>query len=169
MVGRINNRSLNTNNQEAKTNGSIIDIINNKVSSKTEGATALNLDPVVEEQSEIKENSEIQTVQQKNEENILGNISMENASYFESKEEDVEKNDTRESNDGENLPEFELDSIEQITPALFSEDETVNLVNTNKGSEFEEKQEESDPSLFDDIVPEEEDYEIPAFLRRQKN
>ena len=162
MVGRINNRSLGSINQETKTNGSIIDVINAKVSSATEGATALNLDPIVEEQSEQKTNSETQTAQQK-EESVLGNISMENASYFESKEE------TEKSSDGEDLPEFELDSIEQVTPALFSEDETVNLANTNKETEFEEKQEESDPSLFDDIPSEEERYEIPAFLRRQKN
>ena len=164
MVGRINNRSLGSTNQETKTNGSIIDVINTKVSSATEGATALNLDPIVEEQTETKENSETQTIQQKEEEqSVLGNISMENASYFESKEE------TEQSSDGEDLPEFELESIEQVTPALFSEDETVNLANTNKETEFEEKQEESDPSLFDDIASEEERYEIPAFLRRQKN
>jgi cell division protein FtsZ len=158
MVGRINNRSLGSTNQETKTNGSIIDVINNNVSSATEGATALNLDPVVEQQTETKENSETKETQKK-EESILGNISMENASYFENRE---------EASDVENLPEFELDSIEQVAPALFSEDATVNLDN-NKETQFEEKQEESDPSLFDDIVSQEEKYEIPAFLRRQKN
>ena len=158
MVGRINNRSLSSTNQETKTNGSIIDVMNNNISSATEGATALNLDPVVEQQTETKENSETKEIQKK-EESILGNISMENASYFENRE---------EASDVENLPEFELDSIEQVTPALFSEDETVNLAN-NKETQFEEKQEESDPSLFDDIVSQEEKYEIPAFLRRQKN
>jgi hypothetical protein len=85
---------------------------------------------------------------------------MENASYFENRE---------EASDAENLPEFELDSIEEVTPALFSEDETVNLANNKKETQFEEKQEESDPGLFDDIVSQEENYEIPAFLRRQKN
>ena len=168
MVGRINNRSLGSTNQETKTNGSIIDVMNNNVSSATEGATALNLDPVVEQQTETKENSETKEIQKK-EESILGNISMENASYFENRE---------EASDVENLPEFELDSIEQIAPALFSEDETVNLANNedetvnlanNQETQFEEKQEESDPSLFDDIVSQEEKYEIPAFLRRQKN
>jgi len=159
MVGRINNRSLGSTNQETKTNGSIIDVIKNKVSSATEGATALNLDPIVEQQTETKENVETQEIPQK-EESTLGNISMENASYFENKE---------EVSDAENIPEFELDSIEQVTPALFSEDETVNLVNNNKETQFEEKQEESDSSLFDDIVSQEENYEIPAFLRRQKN
>jgi cell division protein FtsZ len=168
MVGRINNRSLGSTNQETKTNGSIIDVMNNNVSSATEGATALNLDSVVEQQTETKENSETKEIQKK-EESILGNISMENASYFENRE---------EASDVENLPEFELDSIEQVAPALFSEDETVNLANNedetvnlanNKETQFEEKQEESDPSLFDDIVSQEEKYEIPAFLRRQKN
>ena len=160
MVGRINNRNLGSINQEGKTNGSIIDVINNKVSSATEGATALNLDPIVEQKTETKENVETQEIPQKEEESILGNISMENASYFENRE---------EASDSENLPEFELDSIEEVTPALFSEDETVNLANNKKETQFEEKQEESDPSLFDDIVSQEENYEIPAFLRRQKN
>ena len=161
MVGRINNRNLGSINQEGKTNGSIIDVINNKVSSATEGANALNLDPIVEQKTETKENVETQEIpQKKEEESILGNISMENASYFENRE---------EASDVENLPEFELDSIEEVTPALFSEDETVNLANNKKEVQFEEKQEESDPSLFDDIVSQEENYEIPAFLRRQKN
>jgi len=160
MVGRINNRNLGSINQEGKTNGSIIDVINNKVSSATKGATALNLDPIVEEKTETKENVETQEIPQKEEESILGNISMENASYFENRE---------EASDAENIPEFELDSIEEVTPALFSEDETVNLANNKKETQFEEKQEESDPSLFDDIVSQEENYEIPAFLRRQKN
>ena len=161
MVGRINNRNLGSINQEGKTNGSIIDVINNKVSSATEGANALNLDPIVEQKTETKENVETQEIpQKKEEESILGNISMENASYFENRE---------EASDSENLPEFELDSIEEVTPALFSEDETVNLANNKKETQFEEKQEESDPSLFDDIVSQEENYEIPAFLRRQKN
>jgi len=161
MVGRINNRNLGSFNQEGKTNGSIIDVINNKVSSATEGANALNLDPIVEQKTETKENVETQEIpQKKEEESILGNISMENASYFENRE---------EASDSENLPEFELDSIEEVTPALFSEDETVNLANNKKETQFEEKQEESDPSLFDDIVSQEENYEIPAFLRRQKN
>ncbi len=161
MVGRINNRNLGSINQEGKTNGSIIDVINNKkVSSATEGANALNLDPIVEQKTETKENVETQEIPQKEEESILGNISMENASYFENRE---------EASDAENLPEFELDSIEEVTPALFSEDETVNLANNKKETQFEEKQEESDPSLFDDIVSQEENYEIPAFLRRQKN
>jgi len=160
MVGRINNRNLGSINQEGKTNGSIIDVINNKVSSATEGANALNLDPIVEQKTETKENVETQEIPQKEEESILGNISMENASYFENRE---------EASDVENLPEFELDSIEEVTPALFSEDETVNLANNKKETQFEEKQEESDPSLFDDIVSQEENYEIPAFLRRQKN
>jgi len=160
MVGRINNRNLGSINQEGKTNGSIIDVINNKVSSATEGATALNLDPISEQKTETKENVATQEIPQKEEESILGNISMENASYFENRE---------EASDSENLPEFELDSIEEVTPALFSEDETVNLANNKKETQFEEKQEESDPSLFDDIVSQEENYEIPAFLRRQKN
>jgi len=160
MVGRINNRNLGSINQEGKTNGSIIDVINNKVSSATEGANALNLDPIVEQKTETKENVETQEIPQKEEGSILGNISMENASYFENRE---------EASDAENLPEFELDSIEEVTPALFSEDETVNLANNKKETQFEEKQEESDPSLFDDIVSQEENYEIPAFLRRQKN
>ena len=65
MVGRINNRNLGSINQEGKTNGSIIDVINNKVSSATEGATALNLDPIVEQKTETKENVETQEIPEK--------------------------------------------------------------------------------------------------------
>ena len=56
---------------------------------------------------------------------------------------------------------FEVDSIELATPQLFSDDEKINSLNP----EIEEKKE---IEMFErqDL---EEDFEIPAFLRRQKN
>ena len=80
------------------------------------------------------------------------------------------------SNDDE--PHFEVDSIELVTPELFSDDGLNNSTN-------DQKTEEKDLQMFDNINQEtneeikeqemfedtnlEENFEIPAFLRRQKN
>ena len=59
------------------------------------------------------------------------------------------------------IPNFEVDSIEKVEPALFSDDEGVSSVNS-KETEAET------PKMFESEF-QEEDFEIPAFLRRQKN
>ena len=78
------------------------------------------------------------------------------------------------------VPNFEVESIELVTPQLFSDDENINALNdennTNiipnvadgKESEIIENLESKEPLLFEDSETE-EDFEIPAFLRRQKN
>ena len=76
----------------------------------------------------------------------------------------------------DDTPNFEVDSIELATPELFSQE--------NK-AENHESIGESEPKIFDNSSKEnnegikepemfeennsEEDFEIPAFLRRQKN
>ena len=54
--------------------------------------------------------------------------------------------------------------MKEYTPKLFSEDQIINLKKvkeTNaRGNETEQ--------LFDQDINEEEDFEIPAFLRKQK-
>ena len=54
-----------------------------------------------------------------------------------------------------------VDSIEEITPALFSEDENVNSFNQKDNIKEE-------PKLFEEDNKH-DDFEIPAFLRKQKN
>ena len=60
--------------------------------------------------------------------------------------------------------ETEAETIkEEYTPRLFSEDRN-HLEDLNE----ETREQEKDDQLFDQDVNEEEDFEIPAFLRRQK-
>ena len=72
---------------------------------------------------------------------------------------------------------FEIDSIELATPELFSDSGNNSLINqdnnekepkifenSNPGKETEIKE----PEMFEESNLE-EDFEIPAFLRRQKN
>ena len=76
------------------------------------------------------------------------------------------------------IPNFEVDSIELVKPQLFSDDEGINpsnnenenekVLETNESSGFEENSETKEPEMFESSDPE-EDFEIPAFLRRQKN
>ena len=69
---------------------------------------------------------------------------------------------------------FEVDSIELTTPELFSNDEKDNSFNQEKeplifeNSKSEKKIEAKEPEMFEEHNLE-EDFEIPAFLRRQKN
>ena len=57
---------------------------------------------------------------------------------------------------------FQETSKEEYTPKLFSDDQTKDEAETNIDEENVSKQ------LFDQDNDEEEDFEIPAFLRRQK-
>ena len=55
--------------------------------------------------------------------------------------------------------------IEEYTPKLFSEEQSFQedtIAETNESIENESEQ------LFDQDINEEEDFEIPAFLRKQK-
>ena len=82
--------------------------------------------------------------------------------------------------DGKNprLDTFEVDSIELATPELFSDDAEENSFNQENNSETQPKIFESSKSKDETLTKEpemfeesnlEEDFEIPAFLRRQKN
>ena len=75
------------------------------------------------------------------------------------------------------MPKFEVDSIELATPELFSDTNQDNEINQdsveNEPAIFENSQSEKEistkePEMFEESNSE-EDFEIPAFLRRQKN
>ena len=102
-------------------------------------------------------------------------ISIENATYFQNLQ---DSNENLGNEQNEDLPNFEVDSIELATPELFSNDTTnveneekkepeifENFTNENKN---EEENEIKEPEMFEESNAE-EDFEIPAFLRRQKN
>ena len=153
-------------------------ISNNKVNNQatlraTEGATALELSPAIEENKLKEEKSSVES-------KIDENISLENANYLQNLEENSSEN---------SMPKFEVDSIELASPQLFSEDEirhessenksnnldnmtmfdqTIPEENFEDSSNIKENNEDKEPEMFEDRDSE-EDFEIPAFLRRQKN
>ena len=160
MVHRIQNRNVGYNDNSAKTL-----VTNQPTLSATEGATALDMSAAMEQNNIIKQ-------QAQTEETSLENISIENATYLQNLE---------------NTPNFEVDSIELASPQLFSEDEEINSLNNENNKEelemFEkpvsgensddptptlERSATQEPEMFESHDSE-DDLEIPAFLRRQKN
>ena len=159
-------RGLSQNDNLFNTNS--LENINNSI----DGATALKLDESyeiknAEEQSSIIENFESDEenkivdhsiVQESTNKEIPGGVSIESASYIENsfelnnKENQIIK-DTAEQNYSE----------EEYTPQLFSDENISEDNNQNDVSE-----ESSSENLFESDTNEEEDFEIPAFLRRQK-
>jgi len=170
MVNRIQNRNSGYSDAALFSKGTMTQ--NNTINSSISGATALKLD----EQFEV--NEEQQSLLNIQEENVIVN---EEETYQKNNEEHflrtnenhyIENQENTEVSSNETL--FELDSIEQVpsikeptisledeqTPKLFSEETTLNQNNISSP--------ESEQKLFDKENTQEEDFEIPAFLRRQK-
>ena len=153
MVHRIQNRNLGYSDFSSNHNSSVqmtTPAINN-----TEGANALKLEPeTYTHEQTITENlnSEIEK------DSSLENISIENLGYMENAEQ-MQKDEEL------SLVENNVANEPEETPALFSEDENLD---TFKDENKSLNQDFSD-TLIDDDQNEEEDLEIPAFLRKQKN
>jgi len=171
MVSRIQNRnqgyseglfSQNTNNLENNTFNSI------------EGATALKLD----EKFSIDEKADSSTISkiepnisqpdiekttedlEETKNDIPAGVSIESTSYMENN-----SDDPLLSEESENY-KHHINSInkeEDYTPALFSEEEQ-----THKENDFDEGHDTHSDKLFDQDINEDENFEIPAFLRKQK-
>jgi len=179
MVHRLYNKNIN--HLEASPNA----IINNQATlSATDGATALDINNVIEQNKDIHiepKHEDLQVTKKEeinesaNEENFE-NISMENAAYLQNTENlssGVTNNEVNQTMDS-----FEVDSIELSTPELFSNNDEASsfnqdINNKNEPSIFEneingEKTENKETEMFEEINLE-EDFEIPAFLRKQKN
>ena len=154
MVHRIQNRNLGYSDFSSNHNSSVqmtTSAINN-----TEGANALKLEPeTYTHEQTITENLNPEIEK----DSSLENISIENLGYMENAEQ-MQKDEE---------PSFVENNIakepEDRTPALFSEDENLD---TFKDENKSLNQDFSD-TLIDDDQNEEEDLEIPAFLRKQKN
>ncbi|MDC3005121.1 cell division protein FtsZ [Candidatus Pelagibacter sp.] len=159
MVHRIHNRNpgysdfsnLATNNQ--------MNLQNNQ-NHLTDGATALKLDNEISE--EMSANNEQQSIVENNTDEL--NIVETNSSENVNVKEDIHNTETYEDNSNKNeavnsngLENFGIEEIEESTPDLFN-------------TETSEKSEDGFTSFEEDIKNEDEDdLEIPAFLRRQKN
>jgi hypothetical protein len=98
----------------------------------------------------------VSTEEEKVSSDIPSGVSIESASY-------IERNNLQENNSASLTSE---NNEEEQTPKLFSEEQDFHLEESSAETKEEEKK-ESD-QLFDQDINEEEDFEIPAFLRKQK-
>ena len=162
MVHRIQNRNTGYTESLNKTL-----VMNQTALNSTDGATALNMENEIDVNiNKEQESTEERELLYDDSNSQVENVSLENVNYL----------NTMETQDSEE-PTFEVDSIELATPELFSskeEDRSMNVIK-NENELFEnsslskkdENIENSEPEMFDDSDSE-EDFEIPAFLRRQK-
>ena len=112
--------------------------------------------PITKSNEENKIAQESLAASRKNDE-IPAGVSIESASYIESNSSVNHQIFSQEKN----LAKEDLD--EEFTPKLFVEDQ--NQIETK---EPDLENEEEPDKLFEQDVNEDEDFEIPAFLRRQK-
>ena len=164
MVSRIQNRNTGYSDSLFSKNTRV----DSNTLSSINGATALKLDESYEindeQNTEINfentldnQQSESMISDEKTLNDISSGVSMESAAYIENTINDVQENN--------NNPTSSEEIIEEYTPKLFSEEQSFQgdtLEETNTPIENEPEQ------LFDQDTNEEEDFEIPAFLRKQK-
>ncbi len=164
MVSRIQNRNTGYSENLFSHNSRL----ENNTLSSIDGATALKLDESYELEEDqnsetnfinnnlYNENSiEKKSEKISNSDNIPSGVSIESASYIE--------NNTSEEN--ENFSILPDNNEEEFTPKLFSEDQSLELDDKIKTKNHENSNTEQ---LFDQDMNEEDDFEIPAFLRKQK-
>ena len=165
MVSRIQNRNTGYSDSLFSHNTKID---NNSLGS-IEGATALKLDESYEineepdaainfESTLDNQHLENETSNEESLNDITSGVSMENAAYMENNINDIQesKNNSLISSD---------DIIEEYTPKLFSEEQSFDDKSESENSIPIKNESEH---LFDQDTNEVEDFEIPAFLRKQK-
>ena len=165
MTSRIQNRNNGYSDGLFSQNTNNINVENNTFNS-IEGATALKLDEKFEINEE-EQHSVVNNLEQSNPkpeiesdvDNIPTGVSMENASYIESNEDS-----SLLAKDENTSFDVELSNEEEYTPQLFSHDNESQAESGLDASNSDEHTEK----LFDQDSNEEEDFEIPAFLRKQK-
>ena len=164
MVSRIQNRNSGYSENLFSHNSN--SRVENALSS-IDGATALKLDESYEldeqndtfktTENDIENKIPLQSLNDSGHElsNIPSGVSIESASYME--------NHTLNQND-DDLSNSENEN-EEYTPKLFSEEQSYQ---SDISLDKNDKEEEESEQLFDQDINEEEDFEIPAFLRKQK-
>ena len=153
MVHRIHNRNPGYSDFSNMVSNTQTNLSNNH-SHITEGATALKLEEEVttgniEDLNEnvLADHSAVANSEVINEKNPEENL-----------ENEINKHAILEEKDSNGLENFGIDEIEENTPELFNSDETT--ISEQEFTSFDNTGDSKD---------EEEDLEIPAFLRRQKN
>ena len=144
MVHRIQNRNPGYSEFQNNETHQSFNFSSNASAPMSEGATALKLENEIQEETV----NEVQQFEQTNDE-VLGNTTVSNEPIIE----DVQSNDDQEVSNG--LENFEM------------EEETPELFNSETETEENSSLETLDTNETKDV--DEDDLEIPAFLRRQKN
>ncbi len=131
--------------------------------SSIQGATALKLDNEIEENQNTLVTKKMENISSKQDDLISG-VSIENASYFENdlNQEEIHKKEEPEETvideislyEEKPLEATELNAQNEVSPQLFSDEESSNT--------------SSEGNVEESSTSEEEDFEIPAFLRKQK-
>ena len=165
MVSRIQNRNTGYSENLFSHNPRM----DNSTLGAIDGATALKLDESFEIKDETQNdlindastslNEEApNTVSTENNFNdIPTGVSIESASYIE--------NSSIENNEEITEHSDRINNEEEYTPKLFSEEnDTSEEINNERNEQSHHDTDE----LFDQDLNEEEDFEIPAFLRKQK-
>jgi len=170
MVHRLHNRNVGYSDNVVNTIGT-----NQATLNATEGATALDINQVKDQDKAVQKRSEQEEIKEISNNPSFENISIENATYLQNVENTLNDKDFK-ANDDE--PNFEVDSIELVTPELFSDDGVINSTNDEKiekqdlkmfeNTNLETDKEIKEQEMFEDTNLE-EDFEIPAFLRRQNS
>ena len=146
--------------------------LDQNIVSSIDGATALKLDENYEIKNSEEQNALMDSFES-NEENeiaaetlstlnykdeIPSGVSIESASYIENNKEVKDENIVY----AKDTLLHEKNDLEEYTPKLFSDETSTEI------SETDIADENSEGELFQKEVTEEDDFEIPAFLRRQK-
>ena len=143
MVHRIQNRNPGYSDFSNIASSQLFDLNNTKASPITEGATALKLENEVQQETMTEA-----------EQTIVSDEIINESILEETKLEDEQHDDMQEQESISNgLENFE---IEEETPELFNSENNENESSDNEFTSFENSEKE-------------DDLEIPAFLRRQKN
>ena len=160
MVNRIQNRNSGYSEGLFSTRGTTIP--SNSYSTSV-GATALKIE------DQFEANTDAQEVFKTEEQTLVQNETLVNSNQTQ---EEVFSENTLQTPTEESL--FEVESIEQVnldneTPLTLDEEYTPKLFSEENTSGDDANSEiEKEPKLFDQEKNQEEDFEIPAFLRRQK-
>ena len=146
--------------------------LDQNIVSSIDGANALKLDENYEIKNSDEQNALMDSFES-NEENeiaaetlsnlnskdeIPSGVSIESASYIENNKEIKDENIVY----AKDTSLHEKNGLEEYTPKLFSDETSPEI------SESDNTDENSEEELFQKEVTEEEEFEIPAFLRRQK-
>ncbi len=165
MVHRLQNR--NSGYQNPAINPNVAQVASNEDnlnSAPIYGANALKMDHDLDKESVPAERNNADMGTQDNkldtgtEDNKLNEISLDSLAYIENAEQNNQEENQQQTDIAQSVNQGEK---EETTPQLFTEEEDADV--SQKEVDFQKRSE----SLINEH--EEEDFEIPAFLRKQKN